>query len=544
MFFYTTAINRGAAKCPQMKNKLSLIFIFVSFISLQLTAQRNVVLIIADDLGTEYCGYYQSHLDTVSMPNIRKLLSKGVLFKNAWSNPLCSPTRAGILTGRYSFRTGVGNAVGGINSAVLDTSEYTIPRLLNSFAPNQISKANIGKWHLHLPNPISNYQFPVLMGYDEYEGSFSGTLSSFYSWTKIKNASASICTNYATTEVANNAIAWVQKQNKPFFLWLAFNAPHTPHHLPPLDLHSYDNLSGTTADIAANPKNYFKASMESLDHEIGRVFDSIMSLGKLDSTDFIFIGDNGNDATVSLSSGGGAKGSVYQEGIHVPFIISGPSVVNPGRTSEALVNTQDLFATILELFGDKNWRNRIPSTVYIDSKSLVPIIKNTSTEIRDWTFSEVFKVPTVAADGKAIRNKEYKLIQFDDGRQKFYKVSTDSMENTDLLLGTLNAESQENYNYLCGQMSTLLGRTDICKNSTGIGEESKEFNIKIGPNPFINGFKIEGINSTDKATMFTSEGKLIYSGTAIGEQDFSKLPQGMYILKIESFNKVWKLMKE
>ncbi len=521
-----------------------LFLLFGLFLSNLMLAQRNVVIIIADDLGSEYCGFYGSHADTVKMPHIRSLLSRGVLFKNAWSNPLCSPTRAGILTGRYSFRTGVGNAVGGINSAVLDTSEYTIPRLLNSFAPNQISKANIGKWHLHLPNPVSNYQFPVLMGYDYYEGNFSGTLTSYYSWSKIKNASASTCSTYATTEVANNAISWMQKQNKPFFLWLAFNAPHTPHHLPPLDLHSYDHLSGTTSDIAANPKNYFKASMESLDHEIGRVFDSIIALGKWDSTDFIFIGDNGSDGTVSLSSGGGAKGSVYQEGIHVPFIISGPTVMNPGRTSEALVNTQDLFATILELFGDKDWRNRIPSVISIDSKSLLPIIKNTSTEIRDWTFSEVFKVPTVASDGKAIRNKEYKLIQFDDGRQKFYKVSTDSMENADLLLGTLNAESQENYNYLCEKMSTLLSRTDICKSSTGIVEESKEFNIKIGPNPFINGFKIEGINNTVRTILFSSEGKLIYSGTAISEQDFSKLPQGMYILKIDRFNKVWKLMKE
>ncbi len=526
-----------------MKNKLFLIIIFISIISLRLHAQRNVVLIIADDLGSEYCGFYKSHADTLKIPNIRSLISNGVLFNHAWSNPLCSPTRAGILTGRYSFRTGVGNAVGGVNSAVLDTAEYTIPKLLNSFAPNQIAKANIGKWHLHLPNPVSNYAIPVLMGYDYYEGNFSGALSSYNSWTKIKNASASTCSTYATTEVANNAISWMQNQEKPFFLWLAFNAPHTPHHLPPLDLHSYDNLRGTGADIAANPKNYFKASMESLDTEIGRIFDSIKAIGKWDSTDFIFIGDNGSDGTVSLANGG-AKGSVYQEGIQVPFIVSGPSVVNPGRSTEALVNTQDLFATILELFGDANWRNRVPGTIIIDSKSLMPIIKNTGTGVRSWSFSEVFKVPTVAADGKAIRNTKFKLIQFDDGRQKFYDLTIDPNENTDLLLGGYSAEANENYLYLCTEISNLLGRTDICRSSTGIGEQSKEFSIIIGPNPFINGFKIEGINGEHGTFLFSSEGKLIYSGTAIGEQDFSKLPQGMYILKIENLNRVWKLMKE
>ena len=89
--------------------------------TIALFAQRNVILIIADDLGSDYCGFYENHVDTAKMPNIRRLLARGVRFRNAWSNPLCSPTRAGILTGRYSFRTGVGTAVGG-TSPVLDTA--------------------------------------------------------------------------------------------------------------------------------------------------------------------------------------------------------------------------------------------------------------------------------------------------------------------------------------------------------------------------------------------------------------------------------------
>jgi hypothetical protein len=93
-------------------------------------------------------------------------------------------------------------------------------------------------------------------------------------------------------------------------------------------------------------------------------------------------------------------------------------------------------------------------------------------------------------------------------------------------------------------MAILLGRTDICKSSISIEDEAKDFNLKIGPNPFINGFKIEGINSDHRTFLFSSEGKLIYSGAVIGEQDFSKLPQGVYIIRIERFNKVWKLMKE
>ncbi len=165
-----------------MKNLFFLCFFLCSFV--EIFAQRNVILIIADDLGTDYCGFYENHLDTAAMPNVRKLLARGVRFRNAWSNPVCSPTRSGMLTGRYSFRTGVGTAVGAANSAVLDTSEITIPRLLNRFKPNGIAKANIGKWHLQLSTPKSNYTFPNIMGYDHYEGNFLGTLNSYTNWTK------------------------------------------------------------------------------------------------------------------------------------------------------------------------------------------------------------------------------------------------------------------------------------------------------------------------------------------------------------------------
>ncbi len=119
-------------------------------------AQRNVVMLIADDLGTDYFGFYTNHQDTVDVPNIRSLLRQGVKFSQASANPVCSSTRSGLLTGRYSFRTGVGGIVGGTGgSNPLDTSEITIPKLLKKYNPN-ISTANIGKWHLHQPMPASN----------------------------------------------------------------------------------------------------------------------------------------------------------------------------------------------------------------------------------------------------------------------------------------------------------------------------------------------------------------------------------------------------
>ena len=499
-------------------------------------AQRNVILVIADDLGSDYCGFNENHLDTIPMPNIRRLLSRGVRFRNAWTNPVCSPTRAGLLTGRYSFRTGVGSAIGGAGSAVLDTAEMTIPKLLNRFKPNGIAKGHIGKWHLQLPMPITNYQFPNKMGYDHFEGGFTGELTSFYNWTKVTNGVASNSTNYATTENVNNAWKWVKAQgNKQFFLWLAFNAPHIPHHLPPAGLHPYKTLSGTATDIAANPKSYFKASVATLDHELGRLFDSLQVYKQWENTDIIFIGDNGNEATTAQRTGG-AKGSVYEQGLSVPFIISGPSVVNPGRSSEALVDTHDLFATILELFGYTNWQSQIAVNKPVDSKSIMPIIKNTSTTIRTYNFSEVFKGPNASADGKTMRNAQYKLIDFDNGTQRLYNLLTDPLESIDLLTKPMTAEATTNYNTLCTEIANLVGKSGCAKTVSIVLANEVEINNKepsIYPNPFTDYINIDNVKGDEIFQLTNSLGISVYNGRGIKNQDFSNLPVGVYILEIK-----------
>ena len=452
-------------------------------------AQRNVILIIADDLSPDYFGFYETHGDTVDVPNIRSLLARGVRFKNLMSNPVCSSTRTTIFTGRYSFRTGVGNIVGGTGgSNQIDTSEISIPRLLKNFNSN-IAKADIGKWHLSNPMPASNLLNPLVMGYDHFEGPFIGQLPSYTNWTKYTNGVASNVTTYATTENVNNAVSWLKtiNTNRPFFLWLAFNAPHAPYHLPPNNQHSY-TLSGTTQDILQNPKNYFKASLQALDTEIGRLFDSLQVINKMDSTDIIFIGDNGNTIqTAQISNTDKAKGTIYQYGVNVPCIIAGPSVVNPSRVSDALINTADLFATIVEDFGYTNWQNQIPTNKPVDSKSLLPILKNQTDSIRAWSFCEIFKLTTDSADGKAIRNRNYKLIRFDYGTEEFYNISTDPEENNNLLLGNLSVTEQTNYNYLCNQLTALIGTGKVCA-TNNIDEISSA--VSIFPNPF---FDMAGI---------------------------------------------------
>ena len=193
-----------------------------------------------------------------------------------------------------------------------------------------------------------------------------------------------------------------------------------------------------------------------MDKETGRLFQWLIDNNRMDSTNIIFMGDNGQIQKVSqIADTSHGKGTLYEYGVHVPFIISGPAVVNPNRVSSALINTPDLFSTMAELAGYSNWQNSIPNGVLVDSRSLMPIVKNQSTNVHDWVFTEVFDPMPMPESGKAIRNTDYKLIVFDDGHQEFYNLTTDGLEQNNLLLQTLSNIELTNYNYLCNEMGTL-----------------------------------------------------------------------------------------
>lgn len=520
-------------------------FIFLLFGS-NIMAQRNTLLIIADDLGPDYFGFYENYMDTVAVPNIRNLVRKGVRFKSAYSNPVCSSTRTSILTGRYSFRTGVGNIVGSTaGSGQLDTAERCIPKLLKNYNSN-IAVANIGKWHLNNPNPSFNLTIPNVIGYQHFEGPFIGALNSYTNWTKYTNGVQSTVTTYATTEQVNNAIAWIKtvNTNNPFFLWLAFNSPHDPLHLPPADLHNFSNLSGLQSDINANPKAYFKAMIQAMDHEIGRLFDSLQVLNRLDSTDVIFIGDNGNSIrTAQIANTDRAKGTIYDYGTHVPMIIAGPSVIAPYRDSDAIINTVDIFATVLELMGNINWTTQIPASTIIDAKSICPIIKNNSTTIRPWAFCEIFKNITDSADGKAMRNDEFKLIKFDNGLEEFYNLNTDPLELTNLLDGTLNSVEIINYNYLCNEITNLIGTGNFCNASVG-NDKTYEQSLMVFPNPFSETIQLSDKRKNEFVVLYNYLGHILYQGNNISNQNFSELSKGIYFLKSNNFSSVIKLIKQ
>lgn len=512
-----------------MKKHILLLGAVLALLPGLLVSQRSVVLIIADDLSPDYLGFYPEHADTVAVPQLRSLLAQGVLFTQCRNNPFCSSTRAAILTGRYGFRTGIG-AVVSQGSKALDSSEYTLAQRIRDAAPG-IGRAQIGKWHLSNPSPISNLKLPLYFGFQHFEGPFIGALPSYTNWTKNTNGVNSTVTTYATTEQVNNAISWLRAQgSKPAFLWLAFNAPHSPYHLPPADLHGYSGLSGTTQDIRAKPKAYFKAMVQAMDHEIGRLFDSLRSMNRLDSTDIIFIGDNGNSKqTAQISDTSRVKGTIYEYGIRVPLLISGPSVQAPGRIATSLVQAVDLFETIPSLLGISN---ALPPGIQSDGHSLLPILQAKTDSIRPWSFSEVFQSPSTAEDGKCIQTGEYKLMRFDQGQEALYHLSQDPDEQMNLLTQSMDSRAAQQYAYLCSALEQLTAGSSTC-NSNGIPPAETAEPFQVFPNPVADILTVSGVAPKGTLQLLDLNGRVLMLPTAGNTFDVRFLSPGIYLLRHE-----------
>jgi arylsulfatase B len=422
-----------------MKAILILWFAGVAMVS---AAQQNILLIIADDYGADSSSLYNSTNNGASLPptpNIISLVTNGVVFRNAYAYPVCSPTRACLITGRYGFRTGIGDVIAGTGSAVLTASEFTLPEVFAANPSLNYQLAHFGKWHLNnLPNSPNN-----IGGWPHFSGSLVGALANYTNWTKTIDGSSTLnYTNYATTDLVNDAVAWIQSQsNKPWFAWIAFNAPHTPFHKPPNALcPHYTSLSGTQMDINQHPRSYFEAMVEAMDTEIGRLLSAVNRT----NTHIIFLGDNGTPGQVIQPpfSSTKAKDTLYEGGTRVPFVIAGPAVVNPGRTNDTIVQAVDVFSTILEMAGISNVTTF--TTNVIDSRSALSAVTTTSNFTR-FAYAEKFGTETPSPDGRALRNTQFKLIQFTNSTEEFYELLSDPYEKTNLLSGAMTASQQANY---------------------------------------------------------------------------------------------------
>jgi len=410
----------------------------------------NVLFVIADDMGLEAhpCYSMDAEHEQATMPNIEALCERGVVFDEVWANPLCSPTRASLMTGRYPHQHGVGTAATDEGPG-LALTEWTLPMALKADTDKERALANIGKWHL-VSDENGGFDSPNLLGWEHYEGMLSGTLESYFSYNEVVNGVGQQVENYATTENVDDALRWVGDQDQPWLLWLAFNAPHLPHHLPPEHLHGYLSLSGEEEDIADRPLPYFLAMLQAMDTEIGRLFEG---LGEevLANTEIIFLGDNGTFNRVNQRAypDEHGKGSLYQGGIHVPLVISGPSVQEGGRRSDTLVSVNDLFATLLELAGTP-WTENLPESWDGDSYSLLPLLQSAeeSSSGREWVMAELFGEKIQENTGRALRIGDYKLIQFAGNQKAFFNLAEDPFETSNILGQPLSTEAEAAYNAL------------------------------------------------------------------------------------------------
>ena len=401
------------------------------------SASPNIIFIIADDMGWDVFGSYPGITSTkATTPTIDSLARNGITFTNAWVNPVCTPTRAALLTGKYPFRTGVG----GINpQASLQSTETIIQKYITDNTTNSYANAVIGKWHV---SPTNQLTAPEGFGAQFYAGFFGGEVADYYNWTQISGGTQQNITTYTTTQFVNQSISWIQQQSKPFFLWLAFNAPHIPFHRPPLNLITDQTLSNSAAAISANQGLYYRTAIEAMDREVARLISSL-STAQRENTVFVFLGDNGTPVQVAQSpyNGNRAKGTLFQGGINTPMVVSGKNVTRKNVVETAMVQAQDIFPTFADIAGAS-------SSNYQDGVSIKPLFTDANAPKRTYQYSEQFGNNPSTNDGYAIRNTNYKLIHLNTGTEYFYKISTDPFESTNLLLATLSAEAQLNLDQL------------------------------------------------------------------------------------------------
>lgn len=424
------------------------------------SAPTNVLLVVLDDVGRDEVGVYQGSGASSRTPNIDALAADGVRFTQTWTNPVCSPTRASVLTGRHAFRHRVGEPIAADpDDTELQSSETTIAELLRGAG---YSTGLFGKWHLGT-REASGCQPATHGGFDLFQGGLQGQLPSYWAWPKTTAAGASACTSssqsrataYATIDTATDAAGWIAQQaaaQRPWLAMVAFNAAHTPWHVPPADLHSDRALDGVGAaycNSTSGDRQCYLAMLEAMDTELGALLESVRAIDggvTLANTLIVVLGDNGNDGRVAPSGvdPSRAKGTVYQAGVTVPMIVSGARVASPGRAVSAITNSLDLFRTIADVAGVTP-----SSSVVIDSVSLTPYLSGTSVAPqRSTVLTEVFADGDPAAGDVAIRNARYKLVVLQGGTEELYDLVSDPQELTNLNDGSLTLNEQRNLSSL------------------------------------------------------------------------------------------------
>ncbi len=454
----------------------------------------NILILVADDVGVDQLAAYGEGTDVPYTPALDALAADGLRFRNAWANPVCSPTRALVMTGRYAFRTGLGDILPLTSTDHLLPSEVTLPELLDAGAPNAWQHAAFGKWHLGSPTP-GGFDGPNLAGFDHFAGTPGNLVQPFgyYSWPEVENGALRVSTEYATSRTVDSFLEWLPEANGPWLAYVAFNACHFPFEAPPPELHSVD-LSGVPPHGV--PRPYYKAVLEAMDTEIGRLLEGLGS--ERANTTILFLGDNGTPPGVGAPNfpPDQHKGTLYEGGINVPLIVQGPAVA-AGSECSALVSAVDIFATVADLAGVD-----LASTIAapLDSVSLLPYFSNPGLpSARDAVFAELFAPNGLcqpAAFERAVRDKRYKLITRSDAADELYDLELDPFETTDLLAASLSTGAAAAYAELRQVLADLLSaQPDAALEPLGCGTNPAGSLVLLGGAPAPGGILRLGVDN-------------------------------------------------
>jgi arylsulfatase A-like enzyme len=392
----------------------------------------NFVFILIDDMGWKDLGCYGSTF--YETPNCDKLAAQGMRFTNGYAAcPVCSPTRASIMTGKYPARLHLTDWLPGQADRpaqkllrpqfrqFLPLEEKTIGAALK---PLGYTSASIGKWHLG-----GKAYYPEKHGFDvNIGGSERGSPPSYFFPYKIAGLEKGEEGEYLTDRLTTEAETFLEKnKDKPFFLYLAHHGVHIPHQAKKEVVAKYK--AKAKAGDQNNP--VYAAMVESVDDSVGRMMKKLEELKIADRTVVFFMSDNGGVSTATSNAPLRAgKGYLYEGGIREPMIIKWPGTAKAGSVCDVPVSSVDFFPTILEMAGSKPDEKQI-----VDGVSIVPLLKQTGELKRDavyWHYPHY--APQGSKPGGAVRVGKLKLIEFyEDGKLELYNLKEDIGEKNDLV---------------------------------------------------------------------------------------------------------------
>lgn len=388
--------------------------------------QPNILLIVGDDMGYADVGFHGCK--DIPTPHLDALAASGVKFTSGYvSGPYCSPTRAGLLTGRYQNRFGhefnPGDADG---TSGLPLTQSTLADRLKAAG---YRTGLVGKWHL---GGKPEYH-PQKRGFDEFFGFLGGAHSYVQSKGILRGTHQVAELDYTTDAFAREAVAFIDKQPKqPWFLYLAFNAVHTP-------MDATDDRLAKFATVEDIQRRKYNAMMLAMDEAIGKVMQRLESSGQKNDTLVYFISDNGGPTMKGVTVNGsrndpfrGSKRTTLEGGIRVPFIVSWPGKVKPGVYDKPVVQL-DLHATALaaaDVAAQPEWK--------LEGVNLLPYLHGDRADSPHaalfWRFGQQM----------AVRSGDWKLVRYDGNADtqtgkaqpvtsaKLYNLAKDNHEDSDL----------------------------------------------------------------------------------------------------------------